>query len=194
MENKEQYSSSIKKNIFLLSQVSVSLPHSELQPTCLLRASSSISRKVSGSDVVTEPAQTLMWLYSGQYLLPKSTITPQVHSFKCENTHLSIQISYRCRVYQANCDELISCPCGCTRAFPSSSLVSQLLQVKSDSGSASVCHPLVSVPHSDNRERKQQLIRAHKLTQTREKEGYGSQKWDIHGGTVAEAQQDIATS
>lgn len=138
MENKEQQSSSIKKNMFLLSQVSVSLPHSELQPMCLLRASSNISRKVSGSAVVTEPAQTLMWPYSGQYFLSKSTITPEVHSFKCGNTHLSIQISYRCRVYQANCDELISCSCGCTREFPSSSLVSQLLQVKSDSGSATL--------------------------------------------------------
>lgn len=193
MENKEQ-SSSINKNMFLLSQVSVSLPHSELQPMSLFRASSNISRKVSGSAVVTEPAQTLMRPYSGQYFLPKSTITPEVHSFKCGNTHLSIQISYRCRVYQANCDELISCSCGCTREFPSSSLVSQLLQVKSDSSSASVCHPQVSVPHSDNRERKQQLIRAHKLTQAREKEGYGSQNWDIQGVPVAEAQQDIATS
>lgn len=79
------------------------------------------------------------------------------------------------------------------REFPSSSLVSQLLQVKSDSGSASLCHPQVSVPHSDNRERKQQLTRL-KLTQAREKEGYGSQNWDIQGVPVAEAQQDIATS
>ena len=51
--------------------------HSGRQPTCLLRKSSSISRKVSGPAVdAVWSAQTQIWPYSSLLWLPKSTVTP----------------------------------------------------------------------------------------------------------------------
>ena len=48
-----------------------------------------------------------------------------------------------------------------------------------------VGHPQASVPHPGKRGRKQQLIRAHLLTQARERNGYGSHNWNVWGVPVA---------
>ena len=44
-----------------------------------------------------------------------------------------------------------------------------------------VDHTLVSVPHLFKSRRRLRLIRAHLLSQTRERAGYGSHKWDVSG-------------
>ena len=55
--------------------------------------------------------------------LPLHVLTPKVHS--CPQSpqpqlwkhSLSIQILHRCRVYQANCGDLICCSCSCMERF-----------------------------------------------------------------------------
>ena len=50
-----------------------------------------------------------------------------------------------------------------------------------------VHHPQMSVPHPDEREKKQQLIGAHLLTQARE--GYSSHNWGVHKVPVETSRQ-----
>ena len=137
-KNKKGRENGSKKNIFLWPHLS--LPCSELQPICLLRKSSNISRKVSGPAGTVESAQTGIWSYSSLYLLPKSTAAATAKSLqstiapKVHNCHQSPQP-------QANCGDLTCCTCSYRSEFPFSSLVTQLLMFSIGFGPISVCRP-----------------------------------------------------
>ena len=100
---------------------------------------------------------------------------------------MSIQVFHRCRIYQADCGDLICCSCSCTGIFPF------LFFGLTDPGVqlwfwlclcmwAALRHLF---PTQARGGRKQGLIKAHLLTQARERNGYSSHSKDVWGVPAA---------
>ena len=106
---------------------------------------------------------------------------------------MSIEIFHKCRVYQDSCKDLLHYFCHCTSKVPSFCLVTELLVLSFAFVPVLFvllfvgCPPL-SVPCPDKRGQKQRLrlIRAHLLTQAREREGNCRHNWEVLVPVAAE--------
>ena len=126
----------------------------------------------------------LLWALWGQLRLwpgPTPACTcPQSPQPQLQEHSLSIQIFHSCRVYQADCRDLILCSCGCTERFPFLFFGTTSPGVHLWFWSRLCMWATLRrlFPHPGKRGQKQRLIRVHLLTQAVEREGYSSDNCD----------------
>ena len=128
----------------------------------------------------------LIWPDSCTYLPPKSTVAPKVHSLNRRNTCCLFRYSTDAGFTKLIVRGLIHCSWGCTERFPF------FFSGRTARGIQLWFWPRLCVWATlrhlfpiQARRGKQQLIRAHLLSQAGERRGNGNHHWDVQGVPVA---------